>query len=183
MPTLRNGPGYGIHRRANGRAAMDDFESFTRTKITRLRAEADALEKILKEFQATQNRRAGAARRSGGDQPRSGAFGVIMEAIAGAGAGGMTLDDMIGAAELEGYEVKRATLRAQVWKAKEDGELTAMEPGRYRSAVHDDFAGVFTGTPESDEAAAGGGFQPVGGRLSKEEREKFSADLDDEIPF
>ncbi len=31
---------------------MDDFESFTREKITRLRAEADALESILKDFQA-----------------------------------------------------------------------------------------------------------------------------------
>ncbi len=40
---------------------MDDFETFTRDKIARLRAEADALEKILKEFMGTKARLAGVA--------------------------------------------------------------------------------------------------------------------------
>jgi hypothetical protein len=117
---------------------MDDFEAFTREKIERLRAEADALEKILKEFQATKARLAGAARRSGGDNPRSGAFGAILEAISAAGPKGLTLDEMELAAEDAGFSVKRTTLRAQVWKAKDEGQLVQIEVGRYRSATAQD---------------------------------------------
>ena len=140
---------------------MDDFENFTREHIARLRSDADALEKTLKAFVATKARQAGASRRSG-DQPRSGAFGVVMEAILGAGAEGLNLDEMIEAASAEGYEVKRSTLRSQVWQAKEDGLLTQIEPGRYRSSVIDDFASV---------------------KIPVAPRETFTADLDDEIPF
>jgi hypothetical protein len=145
---------------------MDDFENFTREHISRLRAEADALEKTLKAFLATKARQAGASRRSG-DQPRSGAFGVVLEAILNAGAEGLTLDEMIEAAAAEGYEVKRTTLRSQVWQAKEDGQLIQMEPGRYRSSALDAFAGVKIEpeTPVSDP------------------KEHFPVDLDDEIPF
>jgi single-strand DNA-binding protein len=40
------------------------------------------------------------------------------------------------------------------------------------------------GDAERDEGASGGGFQPAGGRVQPQgERETFSADLDDEIPF
>jgi hypothetical protein len=166
---------------------MDDFESFTRAKIANLRTEADALEKILKEFQATKARLAGAARRSGGDQPRAGAFGAVMEAIIAAGPQGLTLDEMMQAAGAEGYEIKRGTLRSQVWKSKEDGALTQMEQGRYRYAAHDIFGGVRVDAPtpeEVQEVYSGGGFQPAGGRpQSTGPRESFSADLDDEIPF
>lgn len=159
---------------------MDDFESFTREKIARLRAEADALEKILKEFQATQARLAGAARRSGGDQPRSGAFGVIMDAIAGSGVDGLTLDQMIAAAEAEGYLVKRPTLRSQVWQATKDGQLTQLEPGRYRSSVVDDFEDISALAPKQPAREIAPG---VEGRKVTGPREDFSADLDDEIPF
>lgn len=171
---------------------MDEFESFTREKITRLRAEADALEKILKEFQGTKARQAGASRRSGGDQPRAGAFGVVMEAITGAGASGLSLDQMIQAAEAEGYEVKRPTLRAQVWKAKEDGQLAQMEPGRYRLAVHDAFANVVVEPPpartaDDDDGYTGGGFQRTPPHLMPKSPPAppgtFETDLDDEIPF
>jgi hypothetical protein len=157
---------------------MDDFETFTRDKISRLRAEADALEKILKEFQGTKARKDGVARRSGGDQPRGGAFGVIMDAILQAGREGMTLDEMIAVASEDGYEVKRPTLRAQCWKAKEDGVLTAMEPGRYRSSTIDDFAGVrinpqdLTQQPEHGFGADRRSVQPA-----------IPDNLDDEIPF
>ncbi len=155
---------------------MTDFESFTRDQIVRLRAEADALEKVLKAFEATQARLSGAARRSGGDQPRSGAFGAVMEAIAQAGAQGLNLDEMIAAAEAEGYAVKRATLRAQVWKAKEDGALTQIEPGRYRSSAVDAFMGVKINETTADIERP---------RLRSADifDEPKTADLDDEIPF
>jgi single-strand DNA-binding protein len=40
------------------------------------------------------------------------------------------------------------------------------------------------GDGERDEAGYGGGYQPAGGRVQPQgERESFSADLDDEIPF
>jgi len=160
---------------------MDDFESFTREKIARLRAEADALEKSLKEFVGSKARQAGASRRSGGDQPRAGAFGVVLQAIAGAGDAGLSLDDMVAAAEAEGYEVKRATLRAQVWKAKEDGALIQMEPGRYKSP----FAGVQIDDPDDSEEGgySGGGFTAAPRSQPPGPREKPPADLDDEIPF
>jgi len=163
---------------------MSDFETFTREKILRLRAEADALDKILKEFQATQARSAGTARRSGSDNPRSGAFGVVLEAILASGESGMDLDEMQKAGEAEGFEVKRTTLRSQVWKAKEDGVLVQMEPGRYRSAAYEAFAGVHV-EPSSTtrDGAPGGGFQPAGRTQPSAPRESFSADLDDEIPF
>jgi hypothetical protein len=174
---------------------MDDFESFTREQISRLRLEADALEKALKAFQASKARLTGAARRSGGDQPRSGAFGVIMEAISKAGPKGLTLDEMIAAAAAEGYEVKRGTLRSQIWQAKNDGEVLPLEAGRYRNPIGD--AELTHGamnydeapTPERaarDEGGYSGGFSS-GPRTHQPAppapREEFSADLDDEIPF
>ena len=40
------------------------------------------------------------------------------------------------------------------------------------------------GDAERDEGSSGGGYQPAGGRVQPQgERESFSADLDDEIPF
>ena len=40
------------------------------------------------------------------------------------------------------------------------------------------------GDAERDEGGSGGGFQPAGGRVPPQgEKESFSADLDDEIPF
>ncbi len=164
---------------------MSDFETFTREKIVRLRADADALEKILKEFLGTQARAAGASRRSGPDQPRAGAFGAVMEAINAAGFEGLTLDKMIEAAEAEGYVVKRPTLRSQIFQAKSDGLLVQIEPGRYRSASAID-PSDFLGAPNAprygdvfDEAVRGA----PGGSGGHGPRESFSADLDDEIPF
>jgi hypothetical protein len=144
---------------------MSDFEQFTREQIARLRAEADALEKTIKSFEAARARVSGGARRSASDQPRAGAFGVVMDAIVAAGAKGLTLDEMLQAASLAGHMVKRATLRAQVWKAKEDGALVQIEPGRYRSSAVDQFAGVIIDPLDDDGERAD---QP---------------DLDDEIPF
>jgi hypothetical protein len=175
---------------------MDDFETFAREKIGRLRAEADALEKVLKEFQAVHARRAGAKRRSG-DQPRSGAFGVILEAIAAAGAEGLTLDQMIEAAAAEGYDVKRATLRSQVWQAKNDDLLIPLEQGRYRAPIG--ALELTSGSVNLDEAprlvpparqrfrvAMGLPAQPKTEQIEDEEDETdedLLEDLDDEIPF
>ena len=159
------------NRRWEWRPNMDDFESFTREHIARLRAEADALEKTLKAFVATKARQTGAIRRSG-DQPRAGAFGVVMDAIVGAGEEGLDLDQMIEAAAAEGYEVKRATLRSQVWQAKENGVLTQMKPGRYRSSAIDAFADVKL-NPTIDRFL----------KADANPRETFTADLDEEIPF
>ncbi|WGM41122.1 hypothetical protein [Caulobacter sp. NIBR1757] len=163
---------------------MEDMEAFMRDKIARLRAEADALEKTLKEYLSVQARVAGAARRSG-DHPRSGAFGVILEAIGKAGPNGMTLDEMIDAAKDEGYEVKRNTLRSQIWSAKEEGVLSQIEPGRYRVPLvpkpppppRERTAEEAFGVPQSGGFGGGSRAQPTG------PREDFGADLDDEIPF
>ena len=97
-----------------------------------------------------------------------------MEAIAAAGMEGLTLDQMIAAAAGEGYEVKRNTLRSQVWASKEAGDLTQIEPGRYRSSAIDGFAGVLVLDDNDEDAGKGYETGP---------RETFTADLDDEIPF
>lgn len=163
---------------------MDDYETFTRDKIARLRADADALEKNLKEFLATQARKSGAARRSGPDQPRSGAFGVVLEAIAAAGEAGLDLNQMTQAAADEGYDIHRPTLRSQVWQAKKDGLLQQLEPGKYRlSTGHEaSSVGIFGQIARilnQVDSKDGGlqGTEPTGAR------ESFTADLDDEIPF
>jgi hypothetical protein len=160
---------------------MDEFESFTREKISRLRAEADALERTLKDFQAARNRLKGATQRAGPDQPRAGAFGVVLEAILASAREGLNLDQMIEAAEQQGYEVKRPTLRAQVWKAKEDGTLVQMEPGRYRSSLYDDFAGVSVPSEAARQLASD--FRPKSVIDSPAGGGSILDTLDDEIPF
>lgn len=153
---------------------MDDFEEFTKDRIAKLRAEVEALERTLKDYVSARARMSGQQRRSGGDQPRSGAFGIIMDAIAAAGPRGMSIDDMIEAAESEGFTVKRNTLRGQIWQAKNNGELEALEAGRYRRAGSDPVR------RQSDEPSfSSGGFQ----REVKASMRAPEADLDDEIPF
>jgi len=168
---------------------MDDFEEFTRDRIARLRAEADALDKTLKEYLSAKNRQVGQTRRSGPDQPRSGAFGVVMEAIANAGPEGLTLDQMIDAAAAEGFTVKRNTLRSQVWQAKNDSELVALEAGRYRAAsatpsssprADDDTWGQFSSPAAVRKRERPATFQQTVGTMRPSAE---SDDLDDEIPF
>jgi hypothetical protein len=167
---------------ARGCKPMDDFETFARDKIAKLRAEADGLEKTLKEFQAIHARKAGAVRRSG-DQPRAGAFGVILEAITAAGPDGLTLDQMTEAAGAEGYDVKRPTLRSQVWQAAKDGTIIQIEPGRYRAPVGD--YDLTKGMMDFNEAPRRGASEDFVGvkPVAPMPREDFAADLDDEIPF
>ncbi|WP_293902699.1 hypothetical protein [Phenylobacterium sp.] len=179
---------------------MDDFETFTRDRIARLRSEADALEKTLKEYTSAKARISGASRRSGSDNPRGGAFGAIMDAIRAAGIDGLTLDQMIDVAADEGFEVKRNTLRSQIWTAKNDGDLEQVKTGVYRIAgaaeltsgriefsrdlddempprrpAREEF------TPLAEGPAPDRGFSS--GPLRAAPREEFSHDLDDEIPF
>jgi hypothetical protein len=144
-----------------------DFETFTREKIARLRAEAEALEKSLKEYQAAMARAAGPARRGSND---GSAFSVVMEAIAAAGAEGLTLDGMIEAAKEKGHDVKRNTLRSQIWQAKQDERVEQMEAGRYR----------IPGAPSSAPA------EPAPSYVARARPTVTAADdfpLDDEIPF
>lgn len=110
---------------------MDDFESFMREKIARLRAEADALEKTLKEFSGSRARASGGSRASSG--ATAGGFGAVLEALDAAGTEGLTLDEMIEAASRKGFTVNRNTLRSQLWGAKNQERVEQMEPGRYRS--------------------------------------------------
>lgn len=166
-----------------------DYETFTRDKIAKLRLELEALEKSLKEFESAQARLSGAARRSGGDNPRSGAFGVIMEAIAAAGPEGLTLDQMVEAAAEEGFVVKRNTLRSQIWQAKKDDELEQLAAGQYRVPSRAPIADTLGGdaaprqanyflTPEQRKTE----FRRTMG-LPKEARQDFTVEPDDdEIP-
>lgn len=110
---------------------MSDFETFTREKIARLRLEADALEKILKEFVGSRARATGASARSG--TAATGGFGAVMEALAEAGEAGLSLDQMIAAASERGFDVNRNTLRSQLWSAKNAEKVEQIEPGRYRA--------------------------------------------------
>jgi len=110
---------------------MSDFETFTREKIARLRLEADALEKILKEFVGSRARATGAAARGG--STATGGFGAVMDALTEAGDAGLSLDEMIAAASEKGFEVLRNTLRSQLWSAKNAGKVEQIEPGRYRA--------------------------------------------------
>jgi fructosamine-3-kinase len=128
--------------------AMDDFETFARTKIAALRAEADQLERLLREFQA--KRRQAAASGAGHSaaqaavveisvptRPRrreGSAFGKIMEAVQAAGAEGMSIDDMLSVAAREGITVERNTLRSQIWHEKRKGRLVPLANGRYAAA-------------------------------------------------
>lgn len=177
-----------------------DYETFTREQIARLRAEADALEKNLKAFQAHSARVASAGSMgTTTGRPRTlagSAFSAVMEAIEAAGRDGLTLNEMIEAARVEGHEVKRNTLRSQVWSAKEDGRLFQLDKGRY--AVLNPALDFNTAARQDIEKEVddGGGYGSGAlGRTfrateTRGPRETFSADLDDievdlddEIPF
>ncbi len=125
----------------------EDFETFARAKIAALRAEADQLERLLREFQAKRRQAVpcegchaspsivvmGSAptlpRRRAGS-----AFGKIMEAVKAAGSHGMSLDDMAAVAAREGITINRNTLRSQIWHEKRKGRLVSLANGRYAAA-------------------------------------------------
>lgn len=143
---------------------MDDFETFTRDKIAKLRAEADAMERFLKEYQVTKARASGSVRRSSEAQVGAGgAFGAILSVLRGKGAKGMSLDEMIHSAEVMGFDVKRNTLRSQLFTAKGKGQVEAMDtPGHYRappsqwvSDVQQDYADVHFGRDGTKEVLVG----------------------------
>ncbi|MDP3656501.1 MAG: hypothetical protein Q8R45_05995 [Brevundimonas sp.] len=166
---------------------MSDFETFTREKIARLRLEADALEKILKEFVGSRARATGASARSG--TAATGGFGAVMEALAEAGEAGLSLDQMIAAASERGFGVNRNTLRSQLWSAKNAEKVEQIEPGRYRAvgaepapAKADDAAErppAKAPPPADDDYSSGfstgGANKPTGPTVSY--------DLNDDIPL
>ncbi|MGK2911682.1 MAG: hypothetical protein ACSLE1_18040 [Sphingobium sp.] len=150
---------------------MSDMEEFMRDKIARLRSEADALEKVLKEFTGAKGR---STRQAGAP---TGGFGAVMDALEEAGPAGMSLDEMIQAASDRGYDVNRATLRSQLWTAKNNDKVEALEPGRYRSLTaveapkivdQDDYSSGFRTGPLKPEPAP---------------TPQVNYDLNDEIPF
>lgn len=124
----------------------DDFETFARAKIAALRAEAEQLERLLREFQAKRRQAGGTGHAtpqpavSGGSSqtpPRrreGSAFGKIMEAVHAAGPDGMSIDDMVAAAAREGITIERNTLRSQIWHEKRKGRLVPLANGRYAAA-------------------------------------------------
>jgi hypothetical protein len=108
-----------------------DYETFTRDRIAKLRAEADALERNLKEFAAISTRPALSPRRALTERS---AIATIMKAIEEAGPAGLTLDEMIAVAAKAGFEAKRNTLRSQLWNFKNEERVVQLEPGRYAAA-------------------------------------------------
>lgn len=151
---------------------MDDFEAFAREKIGRLRAEIDALEKTLKEYQVAMGRSVRSS--SGPAEVRSGAFGAVLEALAAAGPDGMSLDDMMSAAQSAGFNMNRNTLRSQLFSAKNKGQVEAMDgQGRYRAPQR-----------KATERSAPPAVEKVGVTTARPSKSTYNVfDLDEEIPF
>lgn len=151
---------------------MDDFEAFAREKISRLRAEIDALEKTLKEYQVAMGRSVRSS--SGPTEVRSGAFGAVLDALTAAGPAGMSLDDMMSAAQSAGFNMNRNTLRSQLFSAKNKGQVEAMEgQGRYRAPQRK--------APERSPPPTNNDGGNPQSRPSQATHNVF--DLDEEIPF
>ncbi|NJL08368.1 MAG: hypothetical protein HC900_08950 [Methylacidiphilales bacterium] len=139
-------------------AIMSDFEEFTRQKIARLRAEADTLEQMLREYQAHARKSVSAAQIAPKSASRpsdlfvspaetinpeskeptrrgNSAFGAVMTALKSAGPGGMSLDEMEAAANAAGRPIKRPALRSQIWYEKNKGRVVEVGEGRYAVAI------------------------------------------------
>jgi hypothetical protein len=136
-----------------------DFETYTRDKITKLRADAAALEReasqlerLLGEFMK-KHRPAGDVARSAGtpavvanneaystevaSPPRrraGSAFKAIMDAIVAAGPAGLSLDEMMAVAERDGLTIQRPTLRSQLHHEKAKGRVVPLGIGRFAAA-------------------------------------------------
>jgi hypothetical protein len=161
-----------------------DYEAFTREKIARLRADADALERHLKEFLVASARASGVPARSRQQGSQEGsAIGAVLDAIDAAGPDGMTLDEMIDDARKGGFEVNRNTLRSQLFTAARNGRVVRLTPGRYASNQQglaldpkDAFAGVVIEPDRYSDAEHEGqaamGAEPI-----------LTIDADDEIPL
>ena len=156
---------------------MDDFETFTREKIARLRSEIDALEKSLKEFQATRAR--ANSRRPDTEARSGGAFGAVLEQLEREGERGMTIEEMMAFGDLMAIPINRNTLRSQLFQAKNDGRVEQMAVGRYRVPQPK----KPEATSQNEGYGRSGIERPAPGVTDRGPREQFPADLDDEIPF
>jgi hypothetical protein len=126
----------------------DGFEMWTRSEIVRLRAEADALERTLERFLSSRplatnrqtllpvshNGLVGASinvvsrkRRSKND--------ALLEAIDQAGTEGLSLDEIMTAADRAGIDSNRNTIRSFCWNEKQRGRLIQPDVGRFASSL------------------------------------------------
>lgn len=158
---------------------MDGFEEWTRSEISRLRAEADALEKNLERFSMS---RPGTAPRAAFTQAsrkvlaehasylvgrkRRSKNDVILDAINQAGPSGLSLDEIVMVADRAGVTSNRNTIRSFCWNEKQHGRLTQPDVGRFASSLvaRDEAAGSLAeGEPAASdtshhaESARGGG--------------------------
>lgn len=102
-----------------------DFETWTKAEISRLRAEADNLERALRAYRgAAPDLLAPAQHVANGqdDADDSSRFAVIMRAIEHSPKG-LTVDECMALAEKIGKPVKRNVIRSQLWTRKKNGGL------------------------------------------------------------
>jgi hypothetical protein len=136
-----------------------DFETYTRDKIAKLRADASALEReasqlerLLGDFikkHRTKNdvvRPVTASTAATDDEARSdetastprrragSAFKIVMDAIIAAGPTGLSLDEMMAVAERNGLIIQRPTLRSQLHHEKSKGRVVPLGIGRFAAA-------------------------------------------------
>ena len=144
---------------------MDGFEAWTRAEITRLRSEADALDCILKRFLAEKLPSQSYAERrfKPADDVHSTAMGAarkrrskndaLLDAIDQSGPHGLTLDEIMDAANRSGINSHRSSIRSFCWTEKQRGRLIQPEVGRFASALaaKDEAAGTHS---TSDPAAS-----------------------------
>lgn len=119
----------------------DRFEGWARLEISRLRAEADALESTLSRFLASHSAadrssqpKTATALHSLSPRKRRSKNDVILSAIDQAGPDGMSMDEIVEAAERAGIVSTRNTLRSFCWNEKQHGRLIQPDVGRFASS-------------------------------------------------
>jgi len=124
----------------------DGFEKWAGDEITRLRDEADHLDRTLARYLASHSVRPSADRtQTANSHPvrqRTSKNEPILQAIDRAGPMGLSSDEIIQIAKTAGLNTNRNAVRAFCWNEKQRGRLTQPAIGRFASAL-----------PVKDEAA------------------------------
>jgi hypothetical protein len=118
------------------------FDEWARAEISRLRAEADGLQRALDKFLESKprERREPATvtlvrkpRRVPNKARRGSKRGFVLKQIAESGRQGMTTEELFGTVQEAFPDMKRSSLRALLYLEKKEGHIVQRATGRYLS--------------------------------------------------
>lgn len=112
-------------------AEIAEAESLIEHKRVRVDVLREALEMYQKSKPQVRKRRE--RKQTAASKPSQSS--IVLAMLKKAGPKGMTYNELIEGAAADGVTLKRTSLRSLIWTAKEESEIEAIKPGRFRAIV------------------------------------------------